>query len=99
MTQFGRGAFTKGGAEGVWCAGFPEHGLGVALKCDDGAGRAAEVAMAAVIDAVLMPYGADRAGFAHLLAHPVLSRKGVKVGEVRPVGGLVEALRAGRRLS
>jgi L-asparaginase II len=99
MTQFEGRAFTKGGAEGVRCAGFPELGLGVALKCDDGAGRAAEVAMAAVIDAFLTPDTAERARFANLLAHPVLSRKGVKVGEVRPVGGLVEALRAGRRLS
>jgi hypothetical protein len=55
--------------------------------------------MAAVIDAFLTPDTAERARFANSLAHPVLSRKGVKAGEVRPVGGLVEALRAGRRLS
>ena len=35
--------FVKVGAEGVFCAAVPELGLGIALKCDDGAGRAAEV--------------------------------------------------------
>jgi L-asparaginase II len=42
-------AFVKTGAEGVYCAAVPHAGLGIALKCDDGAGRAAEVAMAAVL--------------------------------------------------
>ena len=37
----------KIGAEGVYCAALPEQGLGVAIKCDDGASRAAEVVMAA----------------------------------------------------
>jgi len=31
---FGERVFVKGGAEGVYCAGFPDLGLGVALKCD-----------------------------------------------------------------
>ncbi|RVD09310.1 asparaginase, partial [Mesorhizobium sp. M2A.F.Ca.ET.029.05.1.1] len=35
--------FVKTGAEGVYCAALPELGLGIALKCDDGAGRGAEV--------------------------------------------------------
>ena len=41
--------FVKIGAEGVYCAAVPELGLGIALKCDDGAGRAAEVIVAAVL--------------------------------------------------
>ncbi|MDA0674816.1 MAG: asparaginase [Proteobacteria bacterium] len=44
--QAGAGAFvTKTGAEGVHVAIIPRRGLGIALKIDDGAGRAAEVAM------------------------------------------------------
>jgi len=39
----------KTGAEGVFCAVLPERGLGVALKIDDGATRAAETAMARVL--------------------------------------------------
>ena len=34
--------FAKVGAEGVYCGALPELGLGFALKCDDGAVRAAE---------------------------------------------------------
>jgi L-asparaginase II len=49
MEVLGARAFVKGGAEGVHCAAFPELGLGVAIKCDDGAGRAGETLMAAVI--------------------------------------------------
>ena len=39
----------KGGAEGVYAAAWPEKGLGIAVKVADGAGRAAEVAMAHVL--------------------------------------------------
>ncbi len=46
-------AFLKGGAEGVFCAALPERGIGVALKIDDGAKRAAEAAIAAVLKALL----------------------------------------------
>ncbi len=42
-------AFIKTGAEGVYCGSIPYAGLGIALKCDDGAGRAAETAMASVL--------------------------------------------------
>ncbi|HVO04243.1 MAG TPA: asparaginase [Candidatus Cybelea sp.] len=39
----------KGGAEGVQMGALPEQGLGICLKASDGAGRAAEVAMGAVL--------------------------------------------------
>jgi L-asparaginase II len=42
-------ALVKTGAEGVYGAFLPGLGLGVALKIDDGATRASEVAMAAVL--------------------------------------------------
>ena len=71
---FGGRLIVKGGAEGVYCAGFPEAGLGVAIKCDDGAGRASEVVMAAAIDALLPLTDAERAGFAHRLTPPVMNR-------------------------
>jgi L-asparaginase II len=96
LTLFGRRLFIKSGAEGVYCAGFPDLGLGVALKCDDGAGRASEVLIAAVIEAFLPLSDSDRTAFAPRLAPSVTTRAGVKVGEIRPVAGLVEALRASR---
>jgi glucan phosphorylase len=42
-------AFVKTGAEGVFCSAVPHAGLGIALKCDDGANRASEVLMAAIL--------------------------------------------------
>lgn len=95
MTLFPGRLFVKTGAEGVFCAAFPESGLGVALKCDDGSGRASEVMMAAVIDALLPMSDDERAAFGQRLVRPVLSRRDKPVGEIRPVAGLVEALREG----
>jgi L-asparaginase II len=52
MQRLGKRVFCKVGAEGVYCAALPERGLGVALKIDDGNNaRAAEVVMAALIEA------------------------------------------------
>jgi L-asparaginase II len=52
MQRLGERVFCKVGAEGVYCAALPARGLGVALKIDDGnTARAAEVAMAALIEA------------------------------------------------
>ena len=45
--------FIKGGAEGVHCAALPELGLGIALKIDDGAKRAAELVMSELLAALL----------------------------------------------
>jgi L-asparaginase II len=49
LMQSVRRAFVKTGAEGVFCGCVPHAGLGIAVKCDDGAGRAAEAAMAGVL--------------------------------------------------
>jgi L-asparaginase II len=42
-------AFVKTGAEGVFCGAIPHAGIGIALKCEDGAHRASETAMAALL--------------------------------------------------
>jgi len=83
MQRFGERAFVKTGAEGVFCAALPEQGLGIAVKCDDGAGRAAEAITAALI-ARLLPWGdADRA-FLDRYAQPVLRNwNGIEVGMLR----------------
>ncbi len=94
QASFGRRLFVKGGAEGVYCAAFPELGLGVALKCDDGAGRAAEVAMAAVIAAFLVPRGSIGEALAARLNAKILTRAGGAAGEVRPAADLIAMLKA-----
>jgi len=49
MNNFETRAFIKMGSEGVMIAALPEQGLGFAIKTDDDANRAAEVAMSAVL--------------------------------------------------
>lgn len=80
--------FVKIGAEGVFCAALPELGLGIALKCDDGAGRAAEVMVAAVLARLLADDG-ELAGRLAKLANPVLRNwNGIEVGRLRPSAAL-----------
>jgi L-asparaginase II len=76
--------FVKTGAEGVYCAAVPELGLGIALKCDDGAGRAAEVMIAAVLAKLLSDDQALAARLIEQANPPVPSRIGAKVGSLRP---------------
>lgn len=49
IKHFGTRVFCKMGAEGVMVAALPEAGLGIAIKVEDGANRAAEVALAALL--------------------------------------------------
>ncbi|MBB6253552.1 asparaginase [Nitrospirillum iridis] len=74
----------KSGAEGVCCAVLPEHGLGIALKIEDGAPRAAGPAMAAVLKRLGVLPDTVWDGVAHLAVAPVTSRRGDTVGEIRP---------------
>jgi L-asparaginase II len=78
--------FIKTGAEGVYCGAIPELGYGVALKCDDGAGRAAEVVMAALIARFLPLDDADTTAFAPLRESVLKNWNGIEVGRVRAVG-------------
>ncbi len=89
---FGARLFVKGGAEGVHCAAFPDLGLGVAVKCDDGAGRAAEVVTAAVIAAFLAPTDAEQSALRPRLRSAILTRAGAPAGEIRPAKELLAAL-------
>lgn len=52
MTIAGPDVLVKGGAEGVFVAILPALGLGVAIKIDDGAERAAELAMIHTLDQI-----------------------------------------------
>jgi L-asparaginase II len=80
--------FLKTGAEGVYCAALPGFGYGIALKIDDGATRAAEVAMAALI-ARFVPMGEDtRMAFARFLSPTLVNWMGTSVGMLRPAATL-----------
>ena len=86
MTALGSRVFSKTGAEGVFGVALPELGLGVAVKCDDGAGRAAEVVTAALVARFLGPHAVLEE-----LGRPVIRNwNGTAVGTLRPAGPLVD---------
>jgi L-asparaginase II len=82
MRACGGRAAVKAGAEGFYAGWVPHQGLGIAIKIDDGAGRASETAITAVLDRLelLAPDGPARA----ILRAPVLNTRGATVGERRP---------------
>ena len=87
MQRFGARVFVKTGAEGVYCAALPEQGLGIALKCDDGAGRAAEVTLAATL-ARFLPKDTDRAALERYVRPTLRNWNGIAVGSIRPTDAL-----------
>jgi L-asparaginase II len=76
------GVALKTGAEGVFTAILPDRRLGVALKIADGATRASEAAMTAILVLLGALDPAHPAALKRTHA-PVLTRFGVPVGEVR----------------
>lgn len=86
MALLGERLFCKTGAEGIYCASLPEQGLGVAIKCEDGNGRGAQVMMAAVIKAFLPLSDAEQQGLAPLLSPVLKNWNGITVGSLHAVG-------------
>jgi len=83
MRLLGPRALVKTGAEGVFCGALPQQGLGIAIKCDDGAGRAAEAIMAALIARFLPLVDQEGAALARFAWPTLRNWNDMKVGEVR----------------
>lgn len=77
----------KTGAEGVFLAAVPSRGLGVALKAEDGATRAAEVALLALLDHLGAIPPESRDALAPFARPRLRDYNGIEVGEVRPAPG------------
>ncbi len=75
--------FAKVGAEGYYCAGVPSLGLGVAIKAEDGAKRAAETALLAVLRAFDAVTDVELEAMREFSQPPVLNTRGEVVGHVR----------------
>jgi len=84
MQVTGRQALIKTGAEGVYCGTLPELGLGVALKVDDGAGRAANVLMGHLLQRLEVLGPEESAALSDVLTPPILNRANLEVGEIHP---------------
>ena len=95
MERLRERVFCKVGAEGMYCAALPERGLGVAIKIDDGSSaRAAEVAMAAVIEAFIPLDDADATFMRDLSDLKLKNWNGIEVGALRATDALRRALAA-----
>jgi L-asparaginase II len=78
----------KPGAEGVFCAALPALGLGVAIKIDDGAGRAADLAMATLLDRLGCFTAEQRIALAPFLAPGIKTVAGKDAGRLQPGAAL-----------
>ena len=89
MKLFGARVLAKTGAEGVFCGALPEQGIGIALKCDDGASRAAEVAMTAIIARFLPMPDEERRALDRFLRPALRNWNGIEVGGLRPTPAVI----------
>lgn len=78
----------KTGAEGYFVAILPERGLGVAVKAADGATRAAECAIAAVL-VRLDVLNAEDPEVAAFLTPTIRNWDGLATGQIKPAAGLL----------
>jgi L-asparaginase II len=81
MTRLHDKVLLKSGAEGVYCGGLPELELGFALKIEDGAKRAAEAAVLALIGRfypIACELGPTR----------LTNWRGLDIGSIRPASAL-----------
>lgn len=82
MQHFGSRALVKTGAEGVFCGALAELGLGVAVKCEDGAGRAAEAIVAALLARFLPLSDQERTALVRFMRPTLRNWNGIEVGAV-----------------
>jgi L-asparaginase II len=78
-------AFVKTGAEGVFCGAVPHAGFGIAVKCDDGASRAAETIMAALLAHLPVWTPDEEASLRNFATVPLSNWAGLETGEIKPV--------------
>lgn len=88
MRASGGKAVIKTGAEGFYNVILPQQKLGIALKIADGTTRASECAIAAILVklGVLEP---DHPAVTTLMNAPILNRRGVQTGWIRPAPALL----------
>ena len=93
MASLRGGLVAKIGAEGVYSAALPGHGIGIALKGEDGDMRTAPLALVSVLDRVLSYLG-DRKALKSLRAShhhaqvPIRNTRGIVTGALSASGDL-----------
>lgn len=80
--------FAKIGAEGVFCAAIPEKGIAIALKCEDGASRAADAMVAATLARFFEDTPEIKASLMTRANHAMRNWNGIHVGDIRATEAL-----------
>lgn len=88
MQAAGGKVAVKTGAEGVFVAILPDQGIGIALKASDGATRASECAIAALLVRLGM-LSADHPAVIKRMSPVLKNWDGLPVGSIRPAPGLL----------
>ena len=83
MRVAGGRVFAKVGAEGYYCAGVPEQALGIAVKIEDGARRASEPALLAVLEALAVLSAREMESLRDFVGPVVTNTRGETVGDIR----------------
>lgn len=91
MRAAGGRAAVKTGAEAVFVGILPEQRMGIALKIADGGTRGAECAITALLVALGILEADDPAARMWMNA-PILNRRGIETGSIRPAEDLLRAL-------
>jgi L-asparaginase II len=84
--------FVKTGAEGVFVGALPEFGLGIAVKCDDGATRASEAMIAAVLARIYRNENELESKLDRFADREMRNWNGITFGVVSPTEALTGAL-------
>ncbi len=92
MEAFPGRVFAKTGAEGVFCACLPGRGIGIAVKCSDGATRAAEAMTAAILAVLLGAEGDGRGVLVSYAGAKLLNWNNIPVGDIRTTAEFESAL-------
>ncbi|WP_439273348.1 asparaginase [Pseudochrobactrum sp. HB0163] len=85
--------FVKTGAEGVFCGAVPELGLGFAMKCDDGATRAAEIMVTRLLAQLFAKDAEISAKLEEKSTRPMSNWNGIDFGFIAPSAEMAENLK------
>ncbi len=83
MAALAPNVLVKTGAEGTCCAAVLDQGLGIAIKIDDGAARASEVAVGGILRCLEAMDNSQLAGLKSTLEPDVFNAAGAKVGIIK----------------
>jgi len=75
--------FAKNGAEGVYCGCIPHAGIGITLKCDDGAERGAEVIFAKALSMLPVWNDEEKTILTAFSRKELKNRNDIITGEIR----------------